>query len=252
MFNLEGRKALVTGGSRGIGFAIAEELAKSKADVILVSRNSDNLEKAAKKLKPYGVIADYAVYDMTDLDGIESFYEHILQSYGRPDILINNAGGTKRGPAEQISLEDWNWVLTLNLTSVFRLSQLFAKELIRTSTKGKIVNTGSLMCDVVRENNAPYAASKGGLRQLTKSMAADWAKYNINVNASGPGFIRTDLSLVLQNDEEFNKRVLKRTPAARWGLPEDISGAAVFLCSDYANFVTGQILYVDGGITATF
>ncbi len=251
-FTLEGRRALITGGSRGIGFGIAKAFVEAGADVVLVSRGKEGLEKARDELAPSGRDIRTVAFDMTRNDDIDAFYDPIVEATGGIDILVNNAGGTRRGPAESISADDWNFVINLNLTAVFRLSQAFAKERIRSKRSGKIINTASLLSELVRIGNAPYAASKGGIRQLTKSMAVDWAPYRINVNAIGPGYIRTELTRKLWEDKDFDEWVVGRTPMARWGYPEDLGNTAVFLASPASDFITGQIIYVDGGFVSCF
>jgi len=250
--SLEGKRSLVTGGSKGIGYGIAGAFADAGSDIVLVARNKDDLQKAGAKLADTGRRVWTYSFDMNNVAGIEGLYSKIVMDTGGIDILVNNAGGTKRGPAEGISLDDWSFVINLNLTSVFALCQAFAGERIKSGKRGKIVNIASLMSESVRENNAPYAASKGGVRQLTKSLAVDWAKYNINVNAIGPGYIRTELTRPLWEDAAFDKWVKGKTPMGRWGAPGDLAYVAVFLVSPAADFVTGQILYVDGGFLCTF
>lgn len=251
-FRLDGRKALITGGSRGIGFGIARAFVDAGADVALVSRNPSALEKAREELKTAGNTVWMFPFDMNRTDTIESFYKSVAAETGGIDILVNNAGGTRRGAAETISAEDWDFVINLNLTAVFKISQAFARERIGSGKKGKIVNIASLMSELVRTDNAPYAASKGGIRQLTKALAIDWAKHRINVNAIGPGYIQTELTRALWEDPKFDLWVLGRTPMGRWGHPEDLGHTAVFLASPAADFITGQVVYVDGGFISCF
>jgi len=187
---------------------------------------------------------------MSNIDQINNQFAEIVKDTGGMDILVNNAGGTRRGPADTLTVEDWNFVINLNMTATFALCQAFARERIQSGRKGKIINIASLMSETVREDNAPYAASKGGIRQLTKALAVDWAKHGINVNAIGPGFIQTDLTQPLWSDASFDKWV--KCPWARWGKPEDLGNAAVYLASAASDFVTGHILYVDGGLLSTF
>jgi len=243
---------MITGGSRGIGFGIAKAFVEAGADVILVSRNAAGLDKARDELILSGRDIRTVAFDMNQTDRIESFYNQIAEDAGGIDVLVNNAGGTRRGPAEAISADDWQFVINLNLTAVFTLSQAFAKERIHSKRKGKIINIASLMSEIVRTGNAPYAASKGGIRQLTKSLAIDWAKYHINVNAIGPGYIRTDLTRALWEDKAFDEWVVGRTPMARWGYPEDLGYTAVFLAAPASDFITGQVIYVDGGFISCF
>lgn len=251
-FGLQGKCALITGGSRGIGFGIAEGFAEAGADIVLLARTQRSLDEAAGKLRTAGTKVSTYQFDMETLAEIPHIYAQVVKDVGGIDILVNNAGVTRRAPAENITLEEWQRVIDVDLTAVFALSQAFAKERIASGRTGKIINIASLMSEQVRQNNAPYAASKGGIRQLTKALAVDWAKYKINVNAIGPGYIQTDLTQSLWQDPEFDAWVVKRTPLARWGLPKDLACAAVFLASEASDFITGQTLYVDGGWLAEF
>ncbi|HEY3297889.1 MAG TPA: SDR family oxidoreductase [Armatimonadota bacterium] len=252
MFRLDGKCALITGGSRGIGFGIARGLAEAGSDLVLVARKTDSLDAAKERLQDTGRRISTYSFDMEDTGEIAHLYSQIIRESGGVDILVNNAGVTHRVPSEELRLEDWQLVIDVNLTAVFAISQAFARERIKTSKKGKIINIASLMSEQVRPHNAPYAASKGGIRQLTKALAVDWASHGINVNALGPGYIRTDLTETLWQDEEFDAWVLKRTPMGRWGMPADLAAAAVFLASPASDFITGQTIYVDGGWLAQF
>ncbi len=197
-FSLQGKQALITGGSRGIGLAIAKELAQAGADIILLARDSTRLQQAQKELENTGSKISTYSFDLQNVNAIPQMYAEIVAANGPIDILVNNAGFTRRGPAQELSIDDWNIVITINLTAVFVLSQAFAKERIANGKKGKIINIASLMSEAVRQDNSPYAAAKGGIRQLTKALAVDWARYGINVNAIGPGYIRTDLTRPLR------------------------------------------------------
>jgi len=251
-FKLDNKVALITGGSKGIGFGIATALAEAGADIVMVARNKADLEQAQDKLSHTGRRIRTYSFDMGKIEKIGDMFAAIVKDTGGIDVLVNNAGGTRRGPAETLTTEDWNFIINLNMTAVFTLCQQFAKERIKTGRKGKIINIASLMSETVREDNAPYAAAKGGIRQLTKALAVDWAKHRINVNAIGPGFIQTDLTRSLWENEKFNQWLKWKTPWGRWGNPEDLGHAAVFLASPASDFITGQILYVDGGLLATF
>ena len=253
-FRLDGKTALVTGGSKGIGFGIATSLAEAGAHLSLVARNQNDLEHARsqiKELSPNTIVHVYP-FDMTQIDSITDLFSQISKDMNGIDVLVNNAGGTRRGPAESISTDDWQFVMTLNVTSVFVLSQAFAQDRIHRKLGGKIINVASVLSEVVREDNAPYAASKGAIRQLTKSLAIDWAKYKINVNGIGPGYITTELTQPLWQDEEFSRQILQKTPLARWGTPTDIGSVAVFLATDASDFMTGQIVYAEGGLISRF
>ena len=250
-FRLDNKCSLITGGSRGIGFSIAKALAKAGSDIVLLARNKKRLEQAQDDLAKIGRDVRIYPFDMVEVDGIKEIYSKIIEDAGGIDILINNAGGLRRGPAETLSLKDWNFVINLNLSSVFALSQAFAKERIEKEKKGKIINISSVTSEVTRKHIAAYAASKGGIRQLTKSLAVDWAQYHINVNAIGPGYFKTDLTQPLWQDEMFDNWIKKRTPEGRWGSPDELGYAAVFLASPASDFITGQTLYIDGGFLST-
>jgi len=251
-FRLDGKISLVTGGSKGIGFGIASALAEAGSDLALVARDKTTLDQAREKLSPKARNIWTYSFDMSNTAQIDDLFAKIVSDTGGVDILVNNAGGTRRGPADTLTVADWNFVINLNMTAAFALCQSFARERIKSGKKGKIINIASLMSETVREDNAPYAASKGGIRQLTKALAVDWAKHGINVNAIGPGFIQTDLTRPLWEDASFDKWIQWKTPLARWGKPEDLGNAAVYLASAASDFVTGHVLYVDGGMLSTF
>jgi len=245
-FRLDGRVALITGASRGIGFGVAEAMQAAGATVLLAARASDDLDAAAKSLNAAAVPVD-----LQNVPGIPAWYDALVEKHGLPDILVNAAGTTRRAPADVLSMEDWNDVIELNLTAVFALSQAFARHLIAAKAPGRIVNIASLMTFGARRTTAAYTASKGGIGQLTKALAVDWAEKGILVNAIAPGFIDTRMTEPLKNNAEFDTWVRGRTPLARWGMPEDIARPAVFLASAAADFITGQVIYVDGGLTST-
>jgi gluconate 5-dehydrogenase len=182
-----------------------------------------------------------------NLEGIYDFFKQVVKETGPIDILVNNAGAASRFPSEDYTLEEWRKVLTVNLEAVFVMSQAFCRHRKENGGGGRIINLGSLMCKAARPMNPPYAASKGGVLLLTKELAVDWVKYNINVNAIGPGFFTTNMTKPLQDNEKLNEWVISRTPKGRWGKPEELVGAAVFLASEASSFVTGEIIYVDGG-----
>jgi gluconate 5-dehydrogenase len=248
LFSLSGKTALVTGGGRGIGFAIAKGLAEHGADVVIVARSKEQLEAAARQIhSDTGRKIQPFPFDLSCIEGIDNFFESIIAETKGIDILVNCAGTTIRGPAEDVNLETWNKVLEINLTSTFVLSQAFCRHRKKAGKAGRIINIGSLTCHAARPTTAAYASSKSGLLMLTKTLAVEWAKYNINVNAIGPGYIATELTEPLRTDEDFNKWVLSKTPLARWGQPDDLIGTAVLLASRAGEFITGQIIYVDGG-----
>jgi gluconate 5-dehydrogenase len=246
-FSLHGKTALITGGSQGIGLGIARGLAEAGADVVLVARTESQLNSAAQGLSDIGRKVATHVFDLAKTAEIPAFFEKIVAAQGGMDILVNNAGMSRRGPAHELSLADWQAVIDLNLSAVFALSQAFAKQRIASTKQGKIINIASLMSSASRPGTAPYTASKGGVLQMTKALALDWAKFNIFVNAIGPGYIDTPLATPLIADPKFNAWVKERCPLGRWGTPEDLATAAVFLASPASDFVTGQIIYVDGG-----
>ena len=248
LFSLWGKTALVTGGSRGIGLSVAKGLAEHGADVAIVARTKEQLEAAKQQIQ---TDTDKKVwtfpFDIKNIKGIEGLFENIVSETKGIDILVNCAGTTVRGPSEEVDLKTWNQVIEVNLTAVFLLSQAFCSHRKQAGKAGRIINIGSLTCHGARPTTAAYASSKGGLLMLTKTLAVEWAKYNINVNAIGPGYIATDLTEPLWSDEDFTKWVLSKTPLGRWGRPDDLAGTAVLLASKAGDFITGQIIYVDGG-----
>jgi len=252
LFSLSGKTALVTGGSRGIGLAVAKGLAEHGADIAIIARDQNQLEAASQQIQECsdkrGAPKVWTFsFDLQNIKAIEALFEKIIAETARIDILVNCAGMTVRAPAEDIDAKTWDQVIELNLTAVFVMSQAFCRHRNQAGKGGKIINIGSLMCHGARPTNVPYASSKGGLLMMTKSLAVEWAKYNINVNAIGPGYIATDLTAPLQADKDLNRWVLSRTPLGRWGQPEDLVGTAVLLASSAGDFITGQIVYVDGG-----
>jgi gluconate 5-dehydrogenase len=241
LFDLSGRTALVTGSTRGLGFALAHGLAGAGARVAINGRTSEACEAAAAKLDG----AFPAPFDVTDEASIAAG----VAAIGQIDILVNNAGINVRAPLEAFSLEDWQRVLDVNLTSAFLVSRAVVPGMIERG-RGKIVNTCSVTSEVGRETIGPYTASKGGLKQLTRAMCADWARHGIQANGIGPGYFRTEINTVLQDDPAFDAWLRARVPAGRWGEPSELEGAVVFLASAASDFVNGQILYVDGGMLA--
>jgi gluconate 5-dehydrogenase len=244
---LEGRTALITGASRGLGRAIATGFAEAGAKLALIGRIRSTLEAVADELRNSGADVYCFPYDLSKIEGIPELYEWIVAAAGEVNILVNVAGKNFRVPAVDFPLDEWRNVLDLNLTAPFVLSQCFARPLIREGKPGKIVNIASLMSAATRPMIPAYTASKGAIGQLTKALAVEWAEHRINVNAVGPGYFKTELTKPLHQDPAFDKWVLDRTPMKRWGEPADLVGAVVFLSSSAADFITGQILYVDGG-----
>ncbi|UCE05334.1 MAG: SDR family oxidoreductase [bacterium] len=246
-FSLSNKIALVTGASRGLGKAIAVAYAEAGADVILVSRGKDALNTVAKEILQLGCKSWVFPFDLSKTKEIPDLFNHILDSTGRVDILANIAGTIHRQLAVDFPLDKWQQILDLNLTAPFVLSQCFAKACITAKHAGKIISIASLLSERARATIPAYTASKGAIQQLTKALAVEWAPYKINVNAVGPGYFETELTKPLVENEEFNRWVLEKTPINRWGQPGDLVGAAVFLASKAADFITGQIIYVDGG-----
>jgi 2-deoxy-D-gluconate 3-dehydrogenase len=245
-FKLDGKTALVTGASAGLGAAIAVALAEAGANVV-AHGNSREPDKTCDLIKGSGRRSLAVRGNLADKTIPQQLIALTLDEFGRLDILINNAGTIRRAPAVDYSEEDWATVIEVNLSSVFRLSQLAGKHMIETGHGGKIVNIASLLSFQGGITVPAYAASKGGVAQLTKALANEWAKHRINVNAIAPGYMRTDNTAALQADETRNRQILERIPAGRWGEPDDIAGPAVFLSSSASNYLNGHILVVDGG-----
>lgn len=242
---MSGRVALVTGASGGIGAALALALARAGADVVCHG-NTRAPDKTAERVRATGREALAVMGDLADPETPERLVGASLERWGRIDILINNAGTIRRSPAAEFSIEDWNAVLAVNLTSVFRLSQLAGRGMLERG-RGKIVNIASLLSFQGGVTVPAYAASKGGVAQLTKALSNEWAPRGLNVNAIAPGYIRTDNTAALQSDPTRNRQILERIPAGRWGEPEDLTGSVVFLSSRASDYVNGQVLAVDGG-----
>jgi gluconate 5-dehydrogenase len=251
-FSVAGKLALVTGATRGIGLGAARALALSGAGVILVGRDLAELERAAIEFRQITSQVHVMAYDLSDTRGISEWFENLCTAAGVPEILVNSAGISRRGAAVDLSLDDWNAVMTLNSTAIFELSRAFARRLIREGRSGRIVNIASLMTAAARPGTSPYVASKGAVGQLTKALAVEWAQYGILVNAIAPGYIDTDLNKSLIADPKFDSWVKGRCPLGRWGTPDDIAWPVVFLASPAAKFITGQVIFVDGGWLATF
>lgn len=249
-FRLDGRIALVTGSSGGIGFALARGLGQAGATVVLNGRNAGKLEQAAAALRGEGLQAHTRVFDVTQAASVQVAVDDIESTLGAIEILVNNAGMQIRGPLQDFPEPDWHQLMRTNVDSVFFVGQAVARKMIPRG-RGKIINICSVQSELGRPGIAPYTASKGAVKMLTKGMAIDWGPHGINVNGLGPGYFKTELTEKLVADEQFTAWLLGRTPSRRWGDVEDLAGAAVFLGSDAASFVNGHILYVDGGVTAT-
>lgn len=248
-FRLDGDVAIVTGASRGLGLAMAEALAEAGSNVVLAARDEETLETVAKGIRSLGVKALVVPTDVANENELDRLVERTVEDFGRIDILVNNAGATVRRPAMDFSIEDWDKVIAVNLRSVFLLSQKVARVMAPLGG-GRIINVASMTSEVGVPTIPPYAASKGGIRQLTKALAVEWAKHNIRVNAVGPGFMHTDMTEPLYQDPERHDKIINRVAIKRWGKPEDLKGAVVYLASKASEYVTGHILYVDGGYLA--
>jgi 2-deoxy-D-gluconate 3-dehydrogenase len=244
-FKVDGRVALVTGASAGLGQAIAIALAQAGADVACHG-NSRSPEATCIEVSQTGRTALPVIGDLVKTEMPRELIDATIDRFGRLDILVNNAGTIRRAPAVDYSEEDWATVIQVNLSAVFRLSQLAGRQMI-SQGKGKIINIASLLSFQGGITVPAYAASKGGVAQLTKALANEWAGKGINVNAIAPGYMRTDNTRALQQDETRNRQILERIPAGRWGEPTDLAGAAVFLASSASDYVNGEVLVVDGG-----
>ncbi|HLH37487.1 MAG TPA: 2-dehydro-3-deoxy-D-gluconate 5-dehydrogenase KduD [Alloacidobacterium sp.] len=244
-FRLEGKTALVTGAASGLGAAIAIALAEAGA-FVACHGNRRVADATAEKIRSTGKSAQSFSADLSHADGAEKLFAAVVNVMGAPEILVNNAGIIYRNAAEAYESEAWNTVLQVNLTSVFRLSQLAGAEMLKRG-QGKIINIASLLSFQGGIRVPAYAASKGGVAQLTKALANEWAGRGVQVNAIAPGYFRTENTTALQKDETRNRQILERIPAGRWGDPEDLAGAAVFLASSASDYVNGEVLVVDGG-----
>jgi gluconate 5-dehydrogenase len=249
LFDVEGKVALITGSTRGLGFTLAAGLARAGANVVLNGRNEESLKKSVEELRKQGAHVQGYAFDVLDKERIKIQVERIENQVGPIDILVNNAGIQARGPLEQSDEQAWRSVIDTNLTGVFLTSQQVVRGMINRKS-GKIINICSLQSEAARSGIGSYVASKGGVKMLTKSMASEWAKYNIQVNGIGPGYFITDLNKTLAADPAFDRWVKERTPAGRWGLPEELVGATIMLSSKASDFITGQVIYVDGGMLA--
>jgi gluconate 5-dehydrogenase len=249
-FRLDGLLALVTGSSTGIGLALARALGQAGATIVLNGRDRSRLESARETLEAEGLQVRACCFDVTDAHAVANAVAEIEQQHGPIGILVNNAGMTYRSPIQDFPFEQWQQLMRTNVDSVFLAGQAVAKRMIPRG-RGRIINICSVMSELGRPNTAPYTASKGAVKMLTKGMAIDLGPYGINVNGIGPGYFKTELTQALCEDETFSGWLTSRTPSRRWGEVQDLAGAVVFLASDASRFVNGHILYVDGGVTAT-
>lgn len=249
-FRLKGKCGLVTGAGSGIGKGIATGLAEAGAKVALAGRNMEKLKKAAAGIQASGLNAAPFQVDMSEPESISGLVKSVLREFGRIDFLFNNAGMIHRSPTEEFPLKEWEEMIKVNLTGPFLLSQAVARQMIEKKIKGSIVNTSSLIAVFGGVTIPGYAATKGGLTQLTKAMCNDLAKYGIRVNAIGPGWVKTELTEALQNNPERYQAISARIPLGRWADPEDLAGLAVFLASEASAYITGQVIFIDGGYLA--
>lgn len=250
LFDLSGKRALVTGSSQGIGLALAKGLAQHGASVVLNGRMPDKLSRAAEEVAHIGTAVAIADFDVTDAQAVKHGVTKIEHEIGPIDILVNNAGMQFRTPLEDFPADRWEQLFKTNVSSVFFVGQVAARFMISRG-RGKIINIASVQSELARPGIAPYTATKGAVRNLTRGMCADWAKYGLQVNAIAPGYFKTPLNQALVENVVFSEWLEKRTPAARWGNVEELVGATVFLASEASSFVNGHTLYVDGGITTS-
>jgi gluconate 5-dehydrogenase len=247
LFDLKGRTAVVTGSSRGIGFALAEGLAKAGAKVILNGTSADTVAEAVAKLKAKDLDVLGRAFDVTDEVAVADAFTQWDAQNIQVDILINNAGINVRNLLLDVELSEWQRVIDANLTSAFIVSKEAAKRMIARGKGGKIINLGSIASEAGRKSIGAYSAAKGGIKLLTRSMAAEWAAFNIQANAIGPGYILTEMNTALVQNVEFDTWVKNTSPAQRWAQPEELVGTALYLSSAASSYVNGQIIYVDGG-----
>lgn len=247
MPKLDGRIAAITGGAKGLGKAAAIRLAAEGAQIAIV--DLADAKDTCEEIKKQGGVAEAWKADVTQDDQVNQAFEAIGARFGRIDILVNNAGIHRRAPLLEMTESQWREVVDTNLTSAFLVTRAVAPRMIARGA-GKIINTCSLMSEVGRPTIANYAAAKGGLKMLTRSMCVEWAKHNLQINGIGPGYFETELTKPLVENPEFNQWICSRTPAGRWGKPDELVGAAVFLASRASGFVNGQVIYVDGGVLA--
>lgn len=247
LFNLKNKVALITGSSRGIGYTLAKGLAQTGCKVIINGTKNERVNNVANEFKEKGLNAFAAPFDVTDENQITEKIKQVTGETGPIDILLNNAGIQIRSTLEDFEKVDWQKILDINLSGAFLTAKAVIKSMIARK-EGKIINICSIQSELARPTIAPYAASKGGLKMLTQGMATDWGKYNIQVNAIAPGYFKTELTKKLYEDEKFDSWLCARVPANRWGDPQELLGAAIFLASKASDYVNGHTLYVDGGL----
>lgn len=249
LFSLKGRVAVVTGSSRGLGYMFAKALCDAGAIVAINGRNAEALNEAHSKLTALGYTTHPFPFDATEETAVEKAFDKIESTVGPIEILVNNAGIQHRAPLEDFPLDEWERLVKTNLTGPFLVARAAARRMLARG-KGKIINIASLQSSLGRKTIAPYAATKGGLAMLTRAMTVEWASRGLQINAIGPGYFLTEMTQVLADDPQFDSWLKARTPANRWGNPEELIGALLLFASSASNFINGQMLYVDGGITA--
>jgi len=249
LFDLNGRRALITGSSQGIGLSLAKGLAAAGAEIVLNGRNGAKLQSTGEQLAGAGATVRTLAFDVTDHDAVRAAIDGFEAEVGPIDILVNNAGMQHRSPLEDFPADAFESLLQTNIASVFHVGQAVARHMIRRG-RGKIVNICSVQTALARQGIAPYTATKGAVANLTKGMAADWAKYGLQCNGLAPGYFDTPLNAALVADPDFTSWLEKRTPAGRWGRVEELVGTCIFLSSDASSFVNGTTIFVDGGISA--
>jgi len=247
LFNLKGKTALITGSSRGLGRSIAEGLAQAGARIIVNGTQADRTQFAQKELQAQGYDVEALVFDVTNEQAVTQAFTDLDTRHIAVDILVNNAGIQLRKPMVELTTPEWNKVIDTNLTSCFVIGREAAKRMIARG-HGKVINIASLTSELARATVAPYTVAKGGIKMLTKAMAAEWAVHGLQANAIGPGYMITEMNQALIDNPTFDAWVKGRTPAKRWGKPEVLVGAAIFLASEASNYVNGQVIYVDGGM----
>jgi gluconate 5-dehydrogenase len=250
LFSVEGTIVLITGSYQGLGLVLARGLGQAGATIVLNGRSQEKLDRVLRQLSGEGLKVYGYAFDVTNSVQIQDTIPKIEREVGPIDILVNNAGVQRRAPLEQMEEAAWREIIETNLTGMFLVTKQVVQGMISRNA-GKIINIGSLQCEISRNTIGPYSASKGGVRMLTKGMATDWGKYNIQVNAIGPGYFLSEMTQPLADNPEFDSWLKARTPMGRWGDQRELIGAAIFLASQASSFVNGHILYVDGGILAT-
>lgn len=250
LFSLKGKTVLITGSGSGIGLALAEGMAGAGAKIILNGRNAHKLMVAEAKLTSQGAEVEKLIFDVTDSTAVQQAVDEYEKRIGPIDIVVNNAGVNPRSPFELFDEAEWKMVIDININGAMIVSQVVGRYMIERK-RGKIINICSMQSELGRPTIVPYAVSKGGIKMLTKGLATEWGKYNIQVNGIGPGYFETELTKPLKENPEFDRWLCNRTPANRWGNPKELIGAAVFLSSEAGDYVNGHILYVDGGLLAS-